>query len=377
MVALARKTLVYEWRRYLPASLAVAFAGLLVQVQAALILGIFATASIYVSASSADLWVGFPGTQSVELGRPIPAATEMHLRLDPAVARVEPVRRIEGDWRGPIERGGVSVFVTGIDVRDDGMMFTRTIPTSLRHLLIEPGALLVDEADLDKLGLAIGQRAEFNGHRVRIVGALRGLRALGGVNLVGSLETARALDPASEADGGVSYYVVRLRDGVALDVARARLAAQPGTPRFEVWTREGFARRAIVFWLLDTGAGLGFLFGAAIVLLVGAVIASQTLIAAIAGMARELATLRALGVGVPKLRRVVLAQSAWVGIAGAVIGATLGAALLAIADAERVPVYTGTMSTAACAGLMLFVALLSGWYAAGALHRADPAVLLR
>jgi putative ABC transport system permease protein len=75
MVALARKTLVYEWRRFLPAMLAVGFAGLLQLLQIALVLGIFGSTSLYITGSSADVWVGYPGTQSVSLGRARPVAS--------------------------------------------------------------------------------------------------------------------------------------------------------------------------------------------------------------------------------------------------------------------------------------------------------------
>ena len=83
MIALARKTLAYEWRRFLPVVLAMCFAGVLLIVQAALVLGIFGTAAIYVKASSADIWAGFPGTQSVNYGHAISADVESHLRMDP------------------------------------------------------------------------------------------------------------------------------------------------------------------------------------------------------------------------------------------------------------------------------------------------------
>lgn len=81
MIALARKTLAYEWRRFLPVVLAMCFAGVLLIVQAALVLGIFGTAAIYVKASSADIWAGFPGTQSVNYGHAISADVESHLRM--------------------------------------------------------------------------------------------------------------------------------------------------------------------------------------------------------------------------------------------------------------------------------------------------------
>ena len=46
MIPLARKTLAHEWRRFLPAMLAVAFSGLLLLMQAALVFGILAVATI-------------------------------------------------------------------------------------------------------------------------------------------------------------------------------------------------------------------------------------------------------------------------------------------------------------------------------------------
>ena len=76
-LSLPLKTLIYDWRRFLPAIVAVAFSGLLVLLQAAVILGIFSLSSLYVTRSSADLWVGFPGVQSLDLGRPVTAKAEL------------------------------------------------------------------------------------------------------------------------------------------------------------------------------------------------------------------------------------------------------------------------------------------------------------
>ena len=73
MVSLARATLVYEWRRFLAAMLAVAFSGLLVLVQLGLLVGMFGTVAVYIDESDAELWVGFAGTQSVDLGKPFNA----------------------------------------------------------------------------------------------------------------------------------------------------------------------------------------------------------------------------------------------------------------------------------------------------------------
>ena len=114
MVPLARKTLLHEWRRFLPSALAVAFSGLLLLVQAALVLGIFGSAAVYVDKSGGDLWLGFPGTQSIELGRPISPQAQIAALMDPAVERVEPFNWLDGDWRGPADKGGKRYCINSV-----------------------------------------------------------------------------------------------------------------------------------------------------------------------------------------------------------------------------------------------------------------------
>ncbi|KRE88418.1 ABC transporter permease [Frateuria sp. Soil773] len=377
MVALARKTLVYEWRRFLPAILAVGFAGLLQLLQAALVLGIFGSASVYITGSAADLWVGYPGTQSVNLGRPIDPNVEMRLLMDPAVARVEPFIWLDADWRGQGETGGVSVFVSGIDPRADGLMFAHALPPALRARLNEPDAVIVDRADIDKLGVGVGGTAAINGRRVRVVGVSSGLRALGGVNVVSSLDTARRLDSDPTDGDRPTYLVARLRDPAQAQAVARRLRGGGAFGPYEVWTADSFARRSVMYWMFDTGAGAGVLFLAGIVFLVGAVITSQTLVAAVAGSVREYATLNALGVGVAALRWVVLEQAFWVGALGLLGATVLGAGLLLLARSQDVPVVLNATATIACVVLAMGLAAVSGLAAMRSLRRADPATLLR
>ena len=376
MVPLARKTLVYEWRRFLPSAIAVAFSGLLLLVQAAFVFGIFDSSAVYIKKSGGDLWLGYPGTQSIELGRPIPHEAEVKALMDPAVERVEPFRWIDGDWRGPADKGGVSVFISGIDPRADGLMFADVLPPQLRARLNEPDSVIVDRADLSKLGLNVGGQAVINGHRVRIVGVGNGLRALGGVNILTSLATSRRLDNG-DSGGDVAYYVVKLRDPAQAEAVRARLQPTGNTRRFEVWTRDAFARRAVTYWMFETGAGIGVLFLAFVVFAVGAVITSQTLMGAVAGSIREYATLYALGIGFGALRRVVVQQAAWVGVSGLLVGGIATALVVALAYRHDVPVQLDALTVAVCATLVMAIALLSGLMAVRTLRHADPALLLR
>jgi putative ABC transport system permease protein len=374
MIPLARKTLVHEWRRFLPAMLAVAFSGLLLLMQAALVFGIFGSTAVYITASDADLWVGYPGTQSIELGRPIESRARTALLMDPGVARVEPFAWVDGDWRGPAGTGGVSVFVSGISTQPDGMIFADVLSAAQRASLKEPFAVIVDRADLPKLGVPIGGQALINGQLVRIVGTADGIRALGGVNVVASLDTARALD---EDTGGaeVAYYVARLKAGADAGAVAARVDKR--AHGYAAWTASSFARRAVFYWMFQTGAGLGVVFLAIVVFIVGAIITSQTLMGAIAGSVREYATLHALGVGLGSLRGVVLEQAAWIGVCGLFAGGLLSLGLIRLAKLEDVPVQLNMLAWLSCAALVMGIALVSGVAAVRALRSADPALLLR
>lgn len=377
MIALARKTLVYEWRRFVPVVLAVGFSGLMLVAQAALVLGIFGTAAIYVKASSADLWVGYPGTQSVNFGQSIDPDVAMRLRMAPDVLDVEPYEWVDGDWRAQAsDSGSVSVYLSGVSVSDGAMMFDQLLGADMRARLREPGAVIVDEADLQTLGLNRDvSRAWINGKPVRVVGLLRGLRGLGGVNVLASVDTAREVKGEPDVRGS-TYYVARTR--IAPELVQARL--NDGTTAFgpyEVWTADQFASRSQRYWLLDTGAGMAVLFMALIVCLVGAVITNQSFAAVVAGSAREYATLNALGASRTALARVVIEQSCMVGGMGMVLAAVISSALLALAALYHVPVAMTPLVALACAVLVGLMSLLSSVMAVRVLWRTDPSLLLR
>ncbi len=387
MIALARKTMVHEWRRFVPAIFAVGFSGVLLAVQAALVLGIFGSAAVYVTASSADLWAGYPGTQSVNFGRDIGPDVEMRLRMDPAVTDVEPYLWVEGDWHDSHRTGGgVPVFVSGIRTGADAMMFSHLLPQRTRQLLREPGAVIVDRSDLAQLGTPVGGSAWLNGERVQVVASLSGLRALGGVNVLASAETARRLQSGEATSGatagatGSTYFVARLREPAQAAAVQARLSPSEGANPFgpyAVWTAKDFAWRSQLYWMFDTGAGIAVLFMAGIVCLVGAVVTSQSLMAVVAASAREYATLNALGASLLSLSRVVLEQACWIGGLGLAVGGLTSGLLLQLAAWYDVPVAMNPAVALGCAVLVVALALASGLFAVRGLSRAEPAMLLR
>ena len=374
-MSLALRTLLYDWRRFLPAVVAVAFSGLLVLMQAAIILGIFSLSSLYVTRSEADLWIGFPGVQSVDLGRPLAPRSELFAWMNPHVQRVEPFLWGSGEWRTR-DRGMVNVYIVGVDVRPDAMALADALPPELRAAIAAPGSVLVDQADLHKLQVRVGDLAEINGHRVRVAGVTRGLRGLGGVNAIASLATTRSLDPAAGVDGKAAYLLVRLDDPSKARQVAAALNASGGGRSMEALTADDFARRTTAYWLVESGAGVAFVLGSLVAVLVAVVITSQTLAAAVAGSLKEYAALRALGFPMAALRGIVLAQSGWVGAAGLAAAGMLALLLALAARAGAVPAVFSAPMMAAAAVLVMATALGSGLFALRRVAEADPAVLL-
>ena len=375
-VSLARASLRYEWRRYLPAIFAVAFSGLLVLVQAALMLGMFATTAVYIDKTDADLWIGTPGTQSIDQGQPIDDDIEAFLRMHPDVVQVEAFQWGLGEWRQPAQ-GKIAVFLIGVQTRDGSLVMKDALNPQLKALLNQPNAILIDAADREKLHADVGDSAEINGVRVKIVGLTSGLKALGGVNIVTSLSTARALDSSLKQSDKVAYFVAKLRDPAQVEKVKKEMTPKGELKRFEVWTKAEFSELSTLFWLFESGAGIGFLFSTIIAMVVGAVITSQTLMAAVAAAIKEYATLRALGVGFTKLRAVVLEQSLWIGLIGLGISFAMSFTLIWLAHVNYVPVGLNLTLVAFAALSVMCIALGSGLLALRHLKKADPAALLR
>src|SRR5262249_40503698 len=148
--------------------------------------------------------------------------------------------------------------------------------------------VVVDESELGRLGIpGAGHTAEIFGHRVRVVGLVRGYKSLGGPYVFCSIDTARAL--LKYPPDQVTYFVARCRNPTEAETVARRSA---GYAQLTALTADEFSARSRMHWLTTTKAGIAVGFTALLGLLVGAVVTSQTLYAATAASHREFATLR-------------------------------------------------------------------------------------
>src|SRR5262249_13377012 len=157
-----------ERQRFLPGILAVAFSAVLIALQCGLLLGMFSFASLPVDHTRADIWLGSPDLLSVDLGRPVPQRYLSRLAGQPGVERCETYLQGFTYWAKP--GGGQEMcMVIGSRLEDDSLGAVRELTPEQRALLTEPDTVVVDAADLGRLGIrGIDDRAEISGRRVRV-----------------------------------------------------------------------------------------------------------------------------------------------------------------------------------------------------------------
>ena len=370
-------TIWYERQRFLPAILAVSFSAVLVAVQSGLVLGLLTMMSLPVDRARADVWVGYPGVRSVDLGRGIPERWVTRAAAHPEVVRAESCIVGFSLWTRPGPDGTISEVCTIIGTRldRDSLAAAEAIRTDPELLvaLSELHTIVVDESELPRLGVGgIGDTAEVLGVRVRVVGLVTGYKSLGGPYVFCSLDTGR--DLMRYPPGEVTFFVAKCREPADAVAVVARMGA---SDRLTAITADEFSSRSRLHWLTTTKAGIAMGFTAVLGLLVGAVVTSQTLYAATAASQREFATLRAMGIPRWRLKLMVLAQAFWVGLFGVLLAIPIALLLAEGASEVGTNVRLHPTILMVAGGVTMVMAVGSGLAALRSFQGVDPAHNIR
>lgn len=370
----ALQTLWHERSRYAAGVGAVAFSAVLIALQVGLLLGLFKITSIPIDHTDAHLWIGSKDLQSVDLGEAIPIS---HMaRLDrPGVHMPELMYLSFANWI-KAEGGRNLCFVIGGKTEVGASGRTDVLTPDLLTALSEPMTVVLDESDLDKLGVkGIGGRGTINGKEVRVVGTVKGFKSLAAPWVFCSQTTAREVLTITTSPGHVTYLIARCDSkeraaGVAAELKR-------DYPDMTAFTADEFSYQSRLFWLLRTKAGIAIGYAALLGLLVGAVITAQTLYSATMGSSREFATLLALGIPRRRISGMVLAQSLWVGVAGVVLAYPVVRLLALGAEAAGTQVMLRWEVTLGAAAVTMLTALFAGVFALRSVRGIEPMSLLR
>ena len=378
-MAYSLTTIWFERNRFFPAVLAVAFSALLITIQGGLLIGLLSMMSVPVDRSDADIWIAYPGTQSVDLGLPIPERWINRLAGDPDIESVEPYVIAFSLWTRAASSGKqpvtevCTVIGTTLDARSLGsVQYLRDHP-NLLAALNEPFSVIVDESEIGRLGITgPGDKADILGRRVHVVGTVKGYKSLAGPYVFCSVPTARVL--VKQQPHEVTYLLGRCKPGVNPETSKAKFAKYK---QMSTYTAEEFSWKSRMHWLTTTKAGVAIGFTSLLGLFVGAVVTSQTLFAATIASQREYATMRAMGIPRWRLQFTVLTQAFWVGALGLIIAVPIVWLMTKVANSLGTQIVLHPFVLIIAGSVTIVMAVGSGLAALRSFQGVDPAHNIR
>ncbi|RAK56597.1 ABC transporter permease [Phenylobacterium deserti] len=378
-MSLALSTLLYEWRRYTAAMVALAFSGLLVLAQVGMFTGIVKASTATIERSRADIMILAPKSESLVNGpNTLPARIQPLIYLNPNVVEVAALggswarfQNIPKDGQKQVTEG---VQINIVDPRPGAVTLPIDYSEDVRRALMEPYAVAVDRTALGALGVKAGDMATLNGRTVYIRGILENYPNVNNKQVVMSRDSLRLLGMAG-GDDKTGPLMVRIRDASQAEAVRDQLNAV-AKDTYRAWTKEELSKANQKAIMKEQIIGIFLGFSLFLGFLIGVGITSQTLRGAILSSIKEFASLRALGVSMGSLRLVILELSFWVGIAGLLATALLTWGVAALASGS-VPMSFPANWIITVAILLLVIAMFSGLLALGILKKSQPADLLR
>jgi len=380
-MSLALSTLLYEWRRYLAAIIALALAGVMMIALGAMFIGIMNSFTATIDKSRAELIILSPNAE-VSGGPgggpgPLPKRVLPLIYRHPDVLVVQDLPDDFGRFIGPGQSQPSPVNIMIIDTSPNGVTLPEDFTDEMRRAIEAPFAVGIDVSAQKQLGVKLGDQAVLNGRTVRVALIMTGYANTQVPGVVMSRQTQRLMGRAN--DDQLGLLMVRVKNnGTMKDVERIRNelnAMSDGL--YRAWTKpeltESTSRvlmqTGFIAILLNSVRVVGFI--------IGVVITWQTLRGAILANIKEFASLRALGVSIGQLRGVVMELSVWVGLLGIVASAVLMIGINFLAGMVNLPMGYEPVSLLTTGMLLLLISIGSGALTLGALKKGEPADLLK
>lgn len=377
-MSLALSTLLYEWRRYMAAVIALALAGVLMLALSAMFIGILSSFTATIDKSRAQLIV--LSAKSSSLGGPGGGGGALPKRVVPLVYRHPEVVEVQdlpgdfGQFYGPGKTSATMVNIMVVDTAPNGVTLPDDFTDDMRKAIETPYSVAVDKSALKQLGVKLGDEAMVNGRTVRIGLILSGYANSQAPGLVMSRQTQRLMGRAN--DDQLGLLMVRIKDPAQADRVRDELNAM-ADGQYRVWAKDELSEATIRDAMSEGLLAIILGFMSIIGFVIGVVITWQTLRGAILANLKEFASLRALGVSMGDLRLVVMELSFWVGILGIIMAGVLMVGITFAAGAANIPMGYQAGSLIQTGLLLLLIAIGSGALTLGALKKGEPADLLK
>lgn len=380
-MSLALATLLYEWRRYTAAVVALAFSGLLILAQVGMFTGIVKGATATIERSRADIMILPPKMESLinSGGGALPSRLLPQMYKNPEVVEVAAWDGDGGRWVNRPKDGKKAVTtyvqVNMVDTRPGAVTLPTDFTEEIRTALLEPYSVAIDESQLGRLGVKLGDAASLNGKTVRVRAILHGYPDVNNASVTMSRDTMRMMGMLTK-DGKTGPLMVRIKDPARAEIVRDQLN-KDAKGAYRAWTRQELSEANEGALMKEQIIGIFLGFSVFLGFLIGVGITSQTLRGAILSSIKEFASLRALGVGMGALRLIVMELSLWVGLVGLAATALFTFGVYLLARNGGLPMGFPAPWVIGVSILLLVISAASGLLALGILKKSQPADLLR
>ena len=379
-MSLALSTLLYEWRRYLAAVIALSVAGLLVLSLTGMFMGMSKSFTASVDRSPAEVMVLPPNSNNVfDSGGGQPRRLIPEIYQHSAVVEARPLNIGFTNWSNfpaegqPAKDQGVVIYIV------DPVRGAVTLPSDFSDQLInelkEPFAVVVDRSSLGKLGVQVGDKAKMNGFTVWVRDTVEGYPSMFNAVVFVSPQTAKLIRQFNDGPQ-IGAIVVKIARGARASEVAAQLN-EMAKGRYRAWSRDALSEAGQRSMLKEGGIVVILGFAVVVGIFIGVVITWQTLQGAILANIKEFASLRALGVSMRSLRLIVMELSLWVGLAGLALTAILAGIVWVLSTTFGVPMDFPLFIDIPVGIAMVIVAVLSGVLSLRILKKSQPAELLR
>lgn len=321
----ALQMLTADRAKYLGLIFAIAFSTFLMSHQTSIFFGLMdRTRSQIVDVRDAELWVMDPKTQYLDEVKALPDQDLYRVRGVTGVEWAVPL--FKSTARAKVHSDGRfrAVILMGLD---DGSLVgaPRSMALGEFDSLREPNSMVLDRVGYQFFfpdePLTLGRQLEVNDRILRVVGICNSAAPF--VNLpVAYTRYSIALDLVGRERNLMSFIVAKPAPGVSAAAAARNITA---ATQLRALTAEDFGWETIWYYVKNTGIPINFGITVAVSLIVGMVVAGQTLYLFMLESMKQFGALKAIGVTNARITGMVLLQAFFV----AAVGYCLGIAMTA------------------------------------------------
>lgn len=372
MLWLALKTLFHEKGRLFITVLGITVSTILTITQVGMYFGFMGDATAIIRHTDADIYIVSKNVPNVDFAKPFPDERVNRVKAFPDVLWTEKIILTWGFLK--LANGGQEqVQVIGYNP-DTGIGKPWSMIKGTPYDIKGGRYMIADKTSQSRLGnLDIGSVWELNDKRFRLVGLSDGIKSFTTSPLLFmSYKSAQTL---MRNENQTSFIVAKVRDKRRLnDVVKTLQAMMKDN---DVYTRDGFIYKTVMYWTIQTGMGMTFFITALLGLIVGGAIVGQTIYANTMEHLTEFGTLKALGAENRDIYKIIFSQA---GISAA-IGYAIGSAIILLLwdgmEKAGVSLYLSPLLFSVIFVVVLLTCLMSAYFSVRKVRKLDPVMVFR